>query len=172
MRTISHTGKQRHTRRNSQLRNADDQADLRRLHRSEIRGMEKHTAGKLDHPDPTVRLHDGQERDGFGADNRRNGHPAQGVGQRLLHRIERQRLYASGKPHPRIGPRGAGLRRKENAETVHQILRTNSSTSRFSDSLPLRRWHLRLHRVPLRLRHRHRQRKPHKKRHRQKASDV
>ena len=37
--------------------------------------------------------------------------------------FERQRLYASGKPHPRIGPRGAGLRRKENAETVHQILR-------------------------------------------------
>lgn len=85
--------------------------------------MEKHTAGKLDHPDPTVCLHHRQERNGLGADNRRNGHPAQGVGQRLLHRIERQRLYASGKPHPRIGPRGAGLRRKENAETVHQIVR-------------------------------------------------
>ena len=51
-------------------------------------------------------------------------------------------------------------------------LATNSSTSRFSDSLPLRRRHLRLHRVPLRLRHRHRQRKPHKKDIRQKASDV
>ncbi|MEI3566290.1 MAG: hypothetical protein V8Q35_11295 [Alistipes finegoldii] len=48
----------------------------------------KHSAGKLDHPDPAVCLHHGQERDGFGADNRRNGHPAQGVGQRLLHRIE------------------------------------------------------------------------------------
>ena len=79
---------QRHPRRNSQLRNTDDQADLRRLHRSEIRGMKKHSAGKLDHPDSAVCLHHRQERNGFGADNRRNGHPAQGVGQRLLHRIE------------------------------------------------------------------------------------
>ena len=58
------------------------------LHRSEIRGMEKHSAGELDHPDSAVCLHHRQERNGFGADNRRDGHPAQGVGQRLLHRIE------------------------------------------------------------------------------------
>ena len=85
--------------------------------------MEKRAAREFDHPDPAIRLHDRQERDGFGADNRRDGHPAQRVGQRILHRVERQRLHPPGKPHPRIGTGGARFRRKENPQAVHQIVR-------------------------------------------------
>ncbi len=42
---------------------------------------------------------------------------------RILHRVERQRLHAPGRPYPRIGPGGAGVRREEDAEAVHQVLR-------------------------------------------------
>ena len=66
--------------------------------------MEKRAAREFDHPDPAIRLHDRQERDGFGADNRRDGHPAQRVGQRILHRVERQRLHAAGHPSARVRP--------------------------------------------------------------------
>ena len=57
------------------------------------------------------------------ADHRRDGHSAQGGRGRILHRVERQRLHAPGQPYPRIGPGGAGVRREEDAEAVHQVLR-------------------------------------------------
>lgn len=85
--------------------------------------MEKRAAREFDHPDPAIRLHDRQERDGFGADNRRDGHPAQRVGQRILHRVERQRLHPPGEPHPRIGTGSTRFRGEEDPQAVHQIVR-------------------------------------------------
>ena len=109
--------------RDSEIRCTHHQENLRRLDQAQPGGMEERAARECHHAHTAVQLHHRQERHRLGDDHRRDGHPAQQQGRRVLHHLQRQRLHASCHPSARVEQICHRHGRAQDATPLHRVVR-------------------------------------------------